>query len=170
MELHGGSGGAPRTKRQRLMHALLAVAQWNAAPSRLVESLLGHATYAFMFRRQGLAAFGAVFGHIQAGEDAGQPLAARPLSLRCRWELITGAVLLPFASVQFAAPVAPVVLASDASPWGCGVCAADAPVGLIDEALRFAELRGEYVSLDGQRARRPAQGDRVAPYRPLAPG
>ena len=50
------------------------------------------------------------------------------------------------------------------------MCAADAPFGLIDEALRFAELRGEYVSLDGQRARRPAQGDRVAPYRPLAPG
>ena len=107
MELRGGSGGAPRAKRQRLMHALLAVAQWNAAPSRLVESLLGHATYAFMFRRQGLAAFGAVFSHIQAGEDSGRPLAARPLSLRYRWELITGAALLPFASVQFAAPVAP---------------------------------------------------------------
>ena len=170
MELRGGSGGAPRAKRQRLMHALLAVAQWNAAPSRLVESLLGHATYAFMFRRQGLAAFGAVFSHIQAGEDSGRPLAARPLSLRCRWELITGAALLPFASVHFAAPIAPVVLASDASPWGCGVCAADAPVKLIDEALRFVELRGEFVSLDGLPARRPAQGDRVAPHRPLAPG
>ena len=73
-----------------------------------------------------------------------------------------------FASVHFAAPIAPVVLASDASPWGCGVCAADAPVKLIDEALRFAELRGEYVSLDGLPARRPAQSDRVAPHRPLA--
>ena len=53
----------------------------------------------------------------------GRPLAARPLSLRCRWELITGAALMPFASVHFAAPIAPVVLASDASPWGCGVSA-----------------------------------------------
>ena len=164
------SVGAPAVKRARVTGALLAVAQWSAAPSRLLENLLGHCTFAFLFRRSGLAAFGAVFGHIRVGEDAGRPLEARALSARCRWELITAAALLAFATVDLAAPVAQTVLASDASPWGYGVCRTEAPAELVSEALRFAELRGEHVALDGSRARRPAQDDRVAEHRPLAPG
>ena len=162
--------GAPAAKRARVTGALLAVAQWSAAPSRLLESIVGHCTFAFLFRRTALAAFGAVFGHISAGENAGRPLEPRALSARCRWELITAAALLAFATVDLAAPVATTVLASDASPWGYGVCRAEAPAALVSEALRFAELRGEHVALDGSRARRPAQDDRVAAHRPLAPG
>ena len=162
--------GAPAAKRARVTGALLAVAQWSAAPSRLMENILGHCTFAFLFRRVGLAAFGAVFGHVRAGEDAGLPLQPRVLSARCRWELITAAALLAFACVDLAAPVSTSVLASDASPWGYGICRAEAPVGLVSDALRFAELRGEHVALDGSRARRPAQDDRVAAHRPLAPG
>ena len=90
----------------------------------------------------------------------------RALSARCRWELITAAALLAFACVDLAAPVSTSVLASDASPWGYGICRAEAPVGLVSDALRFAELRGEHVALDGFRARRPAQHDRVAAHRP----
>ena len=165
-----GLAGAPVAKRQRLISAFLAVAGWSAAPARLLECLIGHATYAFMFRRPGLAAFGALFDHIRAGEDAGCPLVARPLSARCKWELVTGAILLAFAAVDLGAPVSSAVLASDASPWGFGVCRASVPCELVVEALRFAELRGEYVSLDGNAARRPAQGDRVADHRPLTAG
>ena len=84
--------------------------------------------------------------------------------------MITAAALLAFACVDLAAPVSTTVLASDASPWGYGICRAEAPVGLVSDALRFAELRGEHVALDGSRARRPAQDDRVAAHRPLAPG
>ena len=164
------SVGAPVSKRSRVTGALLAVAQWSAAPCRLLENLLGHCTFAFLFRRAGLAAFGAVFGHVRAGEDAGQPLVPRPLSARCRLELITAAALLAFARVDLAAPIANTVLASDASPWGYGICRATAPSGLVSEALRFAEMRGEHVALDGSRACRPAQDDRVAAHRPLAPG
>ena len=164
------SVGAPAAKRARVTGALLAVAQWPAAPSRLLENLLGHCTFAFLFRRAGLAAFGAVFGHVRVGEDAGRPLEPRALSARSRWELITAAALVAFATVDLAAPIASTVLASDASPWGYGVCRAEAPDGLVSEALRFAELRGEHVALDGSRARRPAQDDRVAAHRPLAPG
>ena len=102
--------------------------------------------------------------HISAGENAGRPLEPRALSARCRWELITAAALLAFATVDLAAPVATTVLASDASPWGYGVCRAAAPAALVSEALRFAELRGEHVALDGSRARRPAQDDRVAAH------
>ena len=162
--------GAKVAKRQRVARALLAVAQWRAAPSRLMESLVGHATFAFMFQRVGLAAFGAVFAHIRAGEDAGKPLAPRALAPRCRWELITAALILAFAKVDLGAPTASLVLASDASPWGFAVCSATVPSTLAADALRFAELRGEYVALDGSAARRPAQSDRVAPQRPLAAG
>ena len=94
----------------------------------------------------------------------------RPLPARCRWELITAAALLAFATVDLAAPIANTVLASDASPWGYGICRATAPIGLVSEALRFAEMRCEHVALDGSRVRRPAQDDRVAAHRPLAPG
>ncbi len=151
MQLDAGAAfaGAKTEKRQRLTGALLAVSQWRAAPSRLLESLVGHATFAFMFRRAGLAAFGAVFEHIRAGEDAGQPLAARSLSARCRWELITAAVLLAFARVDLHAPPAPQVLASDASPWGFAVCCAEVPEPVVVEALRFSERRGEFVSHEG---------------------
>jgi len=172
MELdpRGACGGAPNSRRQQLTGALLAIGQWRAAPSRLLENVIGHATFAFMFRRAGLASFGAVFAHIRAGEDAGRPLAPRPLSARCRWELITAAALMPFACVDFGARVATTVLASDASASGFGVCRADVQLELVVEALRFAELRGEYVSLTGEPARRPAQENRVAAHRPLAPG
>ena len=98
--------GAKAEKRQRLTCALLAVAQWRAVPSRLLESVVGHATFAFMFQRVGLAAFCAMFAHIRAGEDAGQPLAPRALSPRCRWELITAALILAFAKVDLGAPTA----------------------------------------------------------------
>merc|ERR1711904_449275 len=91
------SVGAPAAKRARVTGALLAVAQWPAAPSRLLENLLGHCTFAFLFRRAGLAAFGAVFGHVRVGEDAGRPLEPRALSARSRWELITAAALVAFA-------------------------------------------------------------------------
>ena len=59
-----------------------------------------------MFQRVGLAAFGAVFAHIRAGEDAGKPLAPRALAPRCRWELITAALILAFAKVDLGAPTA----------------------------------------------------------------
>ena len=68
------------------------------------------------------------------------------------------------------APPASQVLASDASPWGFAVCCAEVPEPIVVEALRFAEMRGEFVSLEGKAARRPAQGCRVAEQRPLAAG
>ncbi len=158
---------APRSKRQRVSHALLAVAEWPAVAPRLLEVLVGHATWAFLFRRAGLAAFGSIFALIHQCAD---PLVPVFLSGAVRWELITAAALLPLAEICLSAPTSREVLASDASLWGFGVCAAVPPVSLVGEALRCSELRGEYVSLLGQAARRRGQGDRVAERRPLDPG
>ena len=113
-----------------------------------MENILGHCTFAFLFRRVGLAAFGAVFGYVRAGEDAGLPLQPRALSARCRSELITAAALLAFACVDLAAPVSTSVLASDASPWGYGICRAEAPVELVSDAVRFADCAAS-TWLDG---------------------
>ena len=170
MEPGGRYTGALVSRRSRLCGALLAVSSWSAVASRLLESLIGHATYAFLFRHTCLASFGAVYGNVRAGEDAGKPLTRRPLSPRCRWELITAAVLLSFARMDMQAPLAEQVLASDASPWVCSVCCATAPLAVVGEALRFVELRGEYVSLDGVPARKPSQANRVTSQRPLAEG
>ena len=166
MELVQGVGAAPRRKRQRLMSALLAVANWPAVPARLLEMLIGHATWAFLFCRVCLSTFGAVFSHIH-GEKGAHPLRSAPMAGSLRWELISAAVFLIFAEIPMSDAAAPTVLATDASPWGFGVCMAEPDMSLIQEALRFSELRGEYVSLDGRAAFRPSQGDRIAEQVPL---
>ena len=111
--------GAPRAKWQRLIGALLAVALWSAVPSRLLETLAGHATWAFMFGRSGLSAFGSVFELIQQGAARG-PLRPIPMPATVAWELITVAVLLIFADVALHAPISSTVLATDSSPYGFG--------------------------------------------------
>jgi len=139
----------------------MAVASWPRVSARLMEVLLGHSVWAALFRRCGLAVFDGVFKFIQDGEAA-DPHAARMLPGRVRWELLAAAALMCLLTVSLRASPCAEVIATDASPWGFGVVSARPGLGLVEEALRFGELRGEYVSLTGGVARRPAQGDRVA--------
>ena len=68
----------------------------------------------------------------------GMITSAAPLPSAVCWELATAAVLLPLLQLGLHSPVCPEVLASDASPWGFGVVAAEPAPELVADALRFA--------------------------------
>jgi len=163
MERCGNELGAPRVRRQRLTGALLEVASWGRVAPRLLEVLMGHAVWACLFKRLGLSALQSSF-HVGSPDSAFRPVAVAP---EVRWELITLAALLPLLTVSLDSRVADVVLATDACAAGFGVVEARPEMGLVVEALRYAELRGEHSALDGGRARRPAQADRVLELEPL---
>jgi len=167
-ERSGGSVGASREKRERLTAAMLCVGEWQRVSPEIVESMLGHAIWGWLFRRCGLAVLSDVFAFVDEHRtSAGR--GPQPFSRRHRWECITCGSLLCLARIDLGAHIMPEVLASDASLWGCGVVTAQAGEAAVREALRFCELRGEHVSLTGAAARRPGQEDRLAPAVPLPP-
>ncbi|CAK0888496.1 unnamed protein product, partial [Prorocentrum cordatum] len=121
---------------------------------RQLERLVGHVVALLLLRREALSLLSAVYVFIRFTYDRAQPLWPS-----CRRELRWVLALLPTVFADMKRPWHAEVGASDASPWGAGVCTAHWPLSAVQAAGRQPEklrFRGPLASLVAPRDAAPA--------------
>jgi len=112
------------------------------ASSKDLERLVGGWTWVCLLRRPSLSAFGSVYEFMRRGFKRRTPL--WPSVAR---ELLCVAGLAPLLQMDLATPVAPTVIATDASLHGAGVVSARAPLSQshVDAWFHASRARASFV-------------------------
>ena len=155
MEIDGASG-IIRVRPDRLARtrqAVLGLLKRGRASAGALSVLVGHCTWGMILRRDVLSIFNAVYRFM--GSVGPQPV---PLWASVVRELSAAVALIPLWSASTRARWYPRVYASDASPFGKGVCVKEVSPTLSSEVGRVAE-RWRYRYGDAVRARSHALDD-----------
>ena len=147
-EIRGKEGriGAQRARRGDLAALTAELALLGAGTRDLVRRIVGSWVAVFLYRRPLLAIFDVCFAW--SGEQVHNPHLVETLPREVQTELLEAALLAPFAETDLRAPVASVLTASDASPYGAGVVTAELPQAAAQEMWRHRDRRGAHVRLD----------------------
>ena len=101
----------------KLQKAIRELVERNFCSGELMQLILGHITWALMTRREGLSILKSCYAFVHQNQSK-----ACRLWPSVRWELQTIAALLPLFKGRINVGWSDDLIASDSSPFGCGVC------------------------------------------------
>lgn len=142
-----GRAGGARTRRCAVSALTVSVARCGAVTVDLLRRLLGLWTDSLVYRREALAAIGALYRFVEQHKDDPQHR-VRALPGPVRSELLLLAALAPLLDVNLRAAVSAVVKVTDSSLDGA--CAVDVgvPKDAASELWRHRLGPGRYAALD----------------------
>ena len=143
-----GRARAVRVSTRRMWWVRLAIEELlsqGRCSGDMLEVILGHVTWLMLLQRSTLSILSSVYAFVKANKQQIAPL----------WDSVAHELklvrdLLPLFVAHTDSKWLPTVTASDASPWGCGVCVRDADPELVG---RWGAHRGE-VALQAGSGRR----------------